>query len=146
MKIYKFIYAPILVIFLSYCSKSNTDATPTVAPAIDSTFNVTKATLLKQGTFSGNMSYSVNGTTKLYEYLGKKYIYFENFSSNNGPDLKVYLATTTTATQFINLGALKGTTGTQVYLINMPPDFTQYNKILIWCQQFSALFGKADLQ
>jgi Electron transfer DM13 len=146
MKNFKLIVSLFFILFLSYCTKSKTDATPTIAPAIDSTFNVAKATLLKQGTFTGNMNYTVSGSVKLYEYLGKKYIYFENFSSNNGPDLKVYLATTITATQFLNLGALKATTGTQLYLITTPPDFTQYSKILIWCQQFSVLFGKSDLQ
>jgi Electron transfer DM13 len=146
MKFYKIFSAFMLILVLSQCTKSKTEATPTITPAIDTTFNVAKATILKQGSFSGNMNYTVSGSTKLYEYLGKKYIYFENFGSNNGPDLKVYLATTNTATQFISLGALKATTGTQLYLITTPPDFTQYNKILIWCQQFSVLFGKADLQ
>lgn len=133
------------VLFLfTNCSKTK-DATPETAEN-DINFDVTKATLLKQGTFTGNMNYTVNGSVKLYEYQAKKYIYFENFSSSNGPDLKVYLATSNTATQFVSLGALKATSGTQVYLINNPPDFGQYNKILIWCQQFSVLFGTSTIQ
>jgi Electron transfer DM13 len=127
------------------CSKSN-DATPTAPVAIDSTFDVTKATLLKQGSFAGSGGHIVNGIVKLYDYTGKKYIYFENFSATNGPDLKVYLATNLAASQFISLGSLKGVTGNQAYLIATPPDFTQYNKILIWCQQFTVLFGSAALQ
>jgi Electron transfer DM13 len=101
---------------------------------------------LKEGTFTGNMSYTVSGKVKLYEDKGKKYLYFENYTSSNGPDLRVYISTNTQASQFVSLGKLKGVSGAQVYLITNPPDFTQYNKVLIWCQQFSVLFGAAMLQ
>jgi hypothetical protein len=132
------------ILFLSACNKSN-DATPAIVPA-NETFNPATATLLKQGSLSGNMSYTVSGSVKLYDYQGKKYIYFENFSSSNGPDLKVYVATTNTASQFVSLGALKGVSGNQAYVVSNPPDFTQYNKVLIWCQQFSVLFGSSAIQ
>ena len=132
------------VLLFSACSKSDS-GTPATPPTND-TFNPATATLLKQGSLSGNMSYNVSGSVKLYDYQGKKYIYFENFSSSNGPDLKVYLATSNTASQFVTLGALKGVSGAQAYLVNNPPDFNQYNKVLIWCQQFSVLFGASTIQ
>jgi Electron transfer DM13 len=144
MKSFLIIAAVGCLLFFSACSKSN-DGTPATAPA-NETFNPATATLLKQGSFSGNMGYAVSGSVKLYEYQGKKYIYFENFSSSNGPDLKVYVATTNTASQFVNLGSLKGVSGTQTYVVNNPPDFNQYNKVLIWCQQFSVLFGTSTIQ
>lgn len=133
-----------LIILLSACNKSQ-DGTPATPPAND-LFNPANATLLKSGNFTGSANYSVNGSVKLYDFQGKKYIYFENFTSSNGPDLKVYIATTNTATQFVNLGNLKGVSGSQAYLINNPPDLNQFNKVLIWCQQFTALFGSATLQ
>ncbi len=132
------------MLFFLACSKSET-GTPVIPPVSD-TFNPATATLLKQGSFSGNMSYTVAGSVKLYDFQGKKYIYLENFSSPNGPDLKVYVATSNTAAQFVTLGALKGVSGTQTYLVNNPPDFNQYNKVLIWCQQFSVLFGTSTIQ
>jgi hypothetical protein len=92
------------------------------------------------------MGYSVSGTVKLLEFQGKKYIHFENFSSSNGPDLKVYIATSNTAAQFVSLGSLRGVTGVQTYEVVNPPNFTQYNKILIWCQQAGALFGSSTIQ
>jgi Electron transfer DM13 len=144
MKYLFIIFAALLTFSFSNCSKSK-DATPAVAP-VDTSFNLSKATLLKQGSFTGNMNYTATGSVKLYDYLSKKYIYFENFSGSNGPDLKVYVATTNTATQFVNLGPLKGISGTQVYAVTNPPDFSQYNKVLIWCQQFSVLFGSSTLQ
>ncbi len=132
------------ILLLSACSKSN-EAIPTTAPS-NETFNPATATLIKQGSLSGSMNYSVSGSVKLYEFQGKKYIYFENFSSSNGPDLKVYIATTNTASQFVNLGALKGLSGNQAYVINSTLDFNQYNKVLIWCQQFGVLFGSSAIQ
>ncbi len=132
-----------LVIANMGCSKSN-DTNPTT-PVVINTFDPTKATLLKQGTFSGGGGHVANGTVKLYDDAGKKYLYFENFSVTNGPDLKVYIATNLAASQFISLGNLQNITGNQAYLITTPPDFTQYNKILIWCQQFTVLFGSATL-
>ena len=132
-----------LSVFAS-CSKSQ-DGASTTPPSTDS-FNVANATLIRTGTFTGNRNYSVTGSVKLYEYQGKRYIRFENFVSSDGPDLKVYIATTTTASQFVNIGDLKSISGTQTYLVNNPPDFTQFNKVLIWCQQFSALFGSATIQ
>ncbi len=141
----KFLTTVILAtaVLMFSCKKTETTKPDTTNT---SSFDPTKATLLKQGTFSGNMSYTVSGSVKLYEYQSKKYIYLENFSSNSGPDLKVYIATTANAAQFVSLGALKGTSGTQLYEITNPPDFTQYNKVLIWCQQFSVLFGQSTLQ
>ncbi len=144
MKYLLMIFATVLTFSLSNCSKSK-DASPAIAP-VDTSFNLSKATLLKQGSFTGNMNYTATGAVKLYNYEGKKYIYFENFSGSNGPDLKVYIATSNAATQFVNLGPLKGTSGSQVYAIIAPPDFTQYNKILIWCQMFGVLFGSSTLQ
>lgn len=133
-----------LIVLFSACTKSQ-DGTPATPPAND-LFNPANATLLKSGNFTGSTNHTVNGSVKLYDFQGKKYLYFENFISTNGPDLKVYIATTNAATQFVNLGNLKGVTGTQAYLINNPPDLNQYNKVLIWCQQFTVLFGSATLQ
>ncbi len=133
------------ILFLTACSKSNNETPAAVNPG-NETFNPSTATLLKQGSFSGNMNYAVSGSVKLYEYQGKKYIYFENFSSSNGPDLKVYVSTTNTASQFVSLGALQAVSGSQTYLVTNPPDFNQYNKVLIWCQQFGVMFGTSTIQ
>ena len=138
--------ACVALIFSNFsCSKAKVTPQVVVPPA-ENVFDVSKATLLKMGILSGNMNYTVTGTVKLYDLEGKKYIYLENFSTASGPDLKVYIATTNSASQFINLGSLKATTGVQVYAISTPPDFNQYNKVLIWCQQFSVLFGAAGIK
>ncbi len=76
---------------------------------------------------------------------GSNVLRLENFQSTNGPDLYVYLATDDNASEFINLGELKANKGNQNYVIPDDADLTKYNKVLIWCQAFSVLFGSAEL-
>jgi hypothetical protein len=70
----------------------------------------------------------------------------ENFKATNGPDLYVYLSTDNSASDFVNLGRLKGNIGNQNYDIPEGTEFSRYDTVLIWCQAFSALFGSAELQ
>ncbi len=70
----------------------------------------------------------------------------ENFKATNGPDLYVYLATDNSASDFVNLGRLKGNIGNQNYDIPEGTDFSKYHTVVIWCQAFSVLFGSAELQ
>jgi hypothetical protein len=70
----------------------------------------------------------------------------ENFKATNGPDLYVYLATDNSASDFVNLGRLKGNIGNQNYDILEGTDFSKYDTVLIWCQAFSVLFGSAKLE
>jgi hypothetical protein len=70
----------------------------------------------------------------------------ENFEATNGPDLYVYLASDDSASDFVNLGRLKGNIGNQNYDIPEGTDFSRYDTVLIWCQAFSVLFGSAKLE
>lgn len=76
---------------------------------------------------------------------GSRFLRFENFKATNGPDLFVYLATDETADDFVSLGMLKGNIGNQNYMIPPGADLTNYDTVLIWCKQFSVLFGSAKL-
>ena len=76
---------------------------------------------------------------------GTQILRFENLDVTNGPDLYVYLATDTTAKDFVSLGRLKGNLGNQNYPIPENTDFEKYNTVLIWCQAFSTLFGSSKL-
>ena len=76
---------------------------------------------------------------------GSKVLRLEDFKSTNGPDLYVYLATDKMATEYVNLGDLKANIGNQNYQIPEGTDLSKYDTALIWCKQFSVLFGHADL-
>jgi hypothetical protein len=69
----------------------------------------------------------------------------ENFSTSNGPDLKVYLSTAASPSDYISLGDLKSTNGNQVYVITGSPDFSAYRFVLIHCERYNHLYGSAEL-
>jgi Electron transfer DM13 len=77
---------------------------------------------------------------------GSMILRLENFKATNGPDLYVYLATDNGASDFVNLGRLKGNIGNQNYDIPESTDFSRYDTALIWCKAFSVLFGSAKLE
>lgn len=77
---------------------------------------------------------------------GGMIVRLENFKATNGPDLYVYLATDNTASDFVNLGRLKGNIGNQNYDIPEGTDLSRYDTVLVWCKAFSVLFGSAKLE
>lgn len=89
---------------------------------------------------------AVTGTCRLYLQNGKYVLALENISVSNGPDLHVYLSKEVQPVNFIDLGKLKSTNGTQVYEIAGQPDFSSYKYALIHCQQYNHLFGSAELK
>ncbi len=76
---------------------------------------------------------------------GQKVLRLEDFRSTNGPDLYVYLATDSGASDYVSLGRLKANIGNQNYDIPAGTDLSKYDNVLIWCKQFSVLFGSAEL-
>ncbi len=83
---------------------------------------------------------------------GHHYVRFEDFSTENGPDLVIYLSTaasTASGTQFaqdfIDLGALKGNIGNQNYQVPDGTDVEKYKSVVVWCRRFNVAFGAAPL-
>ncbi len=101
--------------------------------------------LLRSGSFKGLGSQKVSGLAKIYLTNGQYQLKTENFSTTNGPDLKVYLSKGATPQEFISLGSLKSTNGNQVYPINGSPDFSIYRFVLIHCEKYNHLYGNAEL-
>lgn len=99
-------------------------------------------------TFSGNFSslggYSVEGEAAvLSNGTEQRFLRFENFVSDNGPDLKVYLRASNG--EFVSLGDLTGNIGSQNYEIPVDVDLSVFSNVEIWCERFSAGFGVATL-
>ena len=78
--------------------------------------------------------------------MDKTILSFTNFSTDDGPLLEVYLATDTSASTFITLGALKGTFGNYEYNLPADVDYKVYNHVMVWCVTFSVNFGHAILK
>jgi len=100
------------------------------------------------GTFvgAGDGIHNAEGVAKVITLQdGNRVLRLEDLRATNGPDLYVYLATEKGASDFVDLGRLKGNIGNQNYNIPQGTDLTKYNTVLIWCKTFSVLFGNAKL-
>jgi hypothetical protein len=137
----KTLFTSFLILLLISCQPE--DMTPT-AP-VGNNPDLTDATLLKQGMFTGIGGHTVTGTVKVYELKSNLYIVFDPFESQNGPDLKVYLSKTENASEYINAGKLMSTMGKQTYPVPGMPNLSQYPYVHIWCEAFSVEFARAPL-
>ena len=89
---------------------------------------------------SGDVVVLGNGT-------GQRFLRFENFETDNGPDLNVYLVNGSTGdvSDYIDLGDLKGNVGEQNYELPEGVDLSVYDTVWIWCVRVSSGFGSAEL-
>jgi len=81
---------------------------------------------------------------------GERVLTFTDLSTDNGPDLRVYLVAGPVAgdgdvDDFVDLGGLKGNKGTQQYEIPAGTDTDRYGTVVIWCRAFTVSFAKAEL-
>lgn len=95
---------------------------------------------------AGDGIHNAEGAAKvIYLEDGSDVLRLEDLKVTNGPDLYVYLATDKQASDFVNLGRLKANNGNQNYDIPEGTDLSKYDTVLVWCKQFSVLFGSAEL-
>ncbi|MBB2146849.1 hypothetical protein GM921_15200 [Pedobacter sp. LMG 31464] len=131
--------AIILLLFFS-CKKENTP-TQSLNEKVDAT-----ATIKTVGNFSNGPYGTVSGSAKVYMVADVLQLAFEDFSSSNGPDLKVYLSKEINPVNFINLGNLKSVSGNQLYMLPAGTVAKDYKYALVYCQRYSHLFGSAELK
>ena len=100
------------------------------------------------------------GTVRTLEENGRRYLEFEaDFETDPGPDLVVVLhragdvlATTSGPDyplqegDYVELGALQMTQGTQRYAIPTSLNPADYGSVAVWCRRFNATFGAASLR
>jgi len=102
---------------------------------------------LYQGEFKDADSFhKTEGNALIISDNNQNYLRLENFKTTNGPDLKVYLSNDLEAEDYVSLGELKGNIGDQNYQLPDGIQAEDYQYTLIWCEQFSVLFGSAELQ
>ncbi len=104
------------------------------------TLNSNNAVLLKTGQFTTTSGISGSGSVKIYTESNLRKLVLENYTIENGPDLKVYLSTSDAPNTFVNLGNLNPET---VYTIPNSVDLNVYKYVLIHCQQYNHLFAIA---
>lgn len=99
---------------------------------------------LYEAEFLGNSRYDISGQADvLNDGTEQRFLRFENFASDNGPDLKVYLRAENG--DFVSLGDLKGNVGDQNYEIPADVDLSVFSIVDIWCERFGVGFGTAQL-
>lgn len=123
----------------------------TTAPPPPPTTTVPEIRIAASGDFI-NRSHPTSGVATVLTDGVQRFLRFEDFSTDNGPDLNVYLSPAPTdapASQFdddfIDLGDLKGNIGSQNYEIPADVDLDFYSTVVIWCVRFSVIFGAAEL-
>lgn len=137
------IAAAMITAITASCKKEavSTETTPIIEP-VD-----TAAKVSFRGTFTSGPFGTTTGVVKIYNSNSNMLtLVLDSFMVNAGPDLHVYLSKEVQPINFIDLGKLKSTGGTQVYNIAGNPDFSQYKYALIHCQQYDHLFGNANLK
>ena len=130
--------AGIFLICMQGCKKTSTET-------LNEMINPT-AVLKYSGIFMGQGGQTVSGQAQIFLESNKYSLKLANFSSSNGPDLKVYLSKADSPSEHISLGDLKSTNGNQVYDIPGSPDFTLYKYALIHCEKFNHRYGSAELK
>lgn len=90
---------------------------------------------------------STSGMVKVVQGAnGTKKLVFENLSTGNGPDVRVWLSPNNNANPYQEVGDLKAISGNFSYDLNNNINYTVNNRVLIWCEDVRALFGYAILQ
>ena len=101
----------------------------------------------------GPRSHPAEGTAVVLTDGTQTFLRFDDdFATDNGPDLNVYLHTAAPdasvgdlVADFIDLGDLKGNIGAQNYVVPDGIDLDRYNTVSVWCVRFRVVFGTAEL-
>lgn len=99
------------------------------------------------GSFINQGGYQTSGMVSVDEERTE--ISFNDFSTENGPALEVWLATEVnpqTEEDYISLGELQELTGDFSYELPENINYAEFNQVLIWCVEFAAPFGSARIQ
>jgi hypothetical protein len=106
---------------------------------------ITESTTLLSGTFISG-AHPTSGGVKVVEDKDKnRFLVFDNLKSDAGPDLRIYLSTNKSATNFTEITSdVKN--GTYQLALPTSVDIATQKYVLIWCKQFSVLFGSAELK
>lgn len=130
----------IVIIVLTSCKKEDPE------PVVETNLIKSTDTLVSTSSFTSRNRYNVSGTLKTYKSNNLYTFVLENFSSDNGPALEVWISEGLTPNDFVSLGPLKSTSGTFSYQYdNTSGKANNYMVLHIWCKRFSVGFGSAAI-
>ena len=134
-------------------SEPEPEAPPVSETPVVTESPATQVVTLAEGSFIPRGRYSGEGrAVVLNDGSEQRFLRFESFSTDNGPDLRVYLSSSSADgdsgafdDDFVDLGVLKGNIGDQNYEIPVGVDLSVYDTVVVWCVRFSTPFTAADL-
>ena len=143
----------------AFTSTTTTLTTSTAAPTTTTSGTATPPTtgevvepvVVTSGMFTG-IDHDATGTVNVYEQDGRFVLWFEDDTDiQNGPDLYVWVLPSNsydggTPGEYLDLGFLTGTVGSQNYQLPENFDPSVHRTVLIWCLRFAVPFGTAPLQ
>jgi Electron transfer DM13 len=139
------VYSFSALLFMASCVK---DAP--LAPATTSVVEKEKLmeTVKVSGASFSSSAHPTSGKVEIVEDKNdktKKYLSFTDFKTDAGPDLRVYLAEDTKAKGFTEVARLSKTGS---FLLEIPAGakLDKQKFVLIWCEDFSVLFGSAKFE
>jgi len=102
-------------------------------------------------------AHRTSGRATIYKVAnGTQYLRLTDFSTSNGPDVRVLLGRSNDENlkqemvkgqlNSIELGSLKGNQGDQNYGLPASANLQTYDAVVIYCQRFHAVFGVAKLE
>lgn len=101
---------------------------------------------LASGTFSGANRHTTTGIARLIKDKdGKRFLLLENFHTDRGPDLRIFLSTSQRNDNFIEL-TNKLSVGNVRLEVPAETNTEEQKFVLVWCKAFSVLFGSAELK
>lgn len=109
---------------------------------------------LADGVFAGfDAIFRGQGSATIYQLPNDTWaLRLQDFHVTNGPDLHVLLSVNTpdaynTPLDFgsVDLGSLRGNSGTQVYSIPSDVDLSRFGAVVIWCQPYSVSYAVAEI-
>ncbi len=130
--------------FGSASLSSTRDTTPVAAAP---------ASEIATGQFHG-VAHETSGKATVYRFAdGKRVLRFTEFTTSNGPDLRVFMIAAEDATDsdtvkkagHVEIARLKGNQGDQNYDLPADLDLAKYRAVTIWCNRFGVNFATAPL-
>lgn len=125
-----------------------TEASESISEDVVGVVPESGAETLASGDFQ-NAAHKVSGRALLVSVAGKPYLRLENFKTENGPDLHLYVIQNDSGSplgdDFADLGILKSTRGNLNYPIPEDLELSQQQSVSVWCKSFGVNFGFAPL-
>jgi hypothetical protein len=125
--------------------------------AMSSATASTKPIVVTTGAFMQTTHATKGQATITEDGNGNRTLTLRGFKTSDGPKLRVYLYDAESVQssalakklvqdkKFVDLGALKSTSGTQSYVVPKNIDLWEFLAVGIWCDQFDVQFGAASL-